>query len=110
MNVDYKELCNELFGTTDVEQLKKIALKVNKKNNRGAGRKKAFSSEQINEMREMQAQNIPQQKIAEHFGTSRQTISKYLREPFMINTVCELILCIKHLCAPLFSLIFGMRK
>lgn len=82
MNVDYKELCNELFGTTDVEQLKKIASKVNKNNNRGAGRKKAFSSEQINKMREMQAQNIPQQKIVEHFGTSRQTISKYLREPF----------------------------
>ncbi|HBM98354.1 MAG TPA: Hin recombinase, partial [Ruminococcus sp.] len=55
MNVDYKELCNELFGTTDVEKLKKIASKVNKKNNRGAGRKKAFTSKQINEMREMQA-------------------------------------------------------
>lgn len=63
MNVNYKELCNELFGTTDVEQLKKIASKVNKKNNRGAGRKKAFTSEQINEMKEMQMRNISQQKL-----------------------------------------------
>lgn len=82
MNIDYKELCNELFGTTDVEKLKEIAVKVNKKNNRGAGRKKAFTLEQINEMKKMQAQNIPQYQIAEHFGTSRQTVSKYLREPF----------------------------
>lgn len=82
MDVNYKELCNDLFGTTDVEKLKKIAAKVNIQNNRGAGRKKAFTQEQINEMREMQSQNISQKRIAEHFGTSRQTISKYLREPF----------------------------
>lgn len=82
MKVNYELLCSELFGTTDVEQLKKIAETVNKNNNRGAGRKKAFTSKQINEMRKMQAQNISQQKIAMHFGTSRQTVSKYLQEPF----------------------------
>ena len=75
MSVDYKELCLELFGTTDVEELKAIA----KKNNRGAGRKKAFTEKQIEEMRDMQAHNISQQRIAEHFGTTRQTISKYLK-------------------------------
>lgn len=82
VSVDYKKLCNELFETTDVAQLKKIAEKLNKKNSRGAGRKKTFTFEQITKMKEMQAQNISQQKIAEHFGTSRQTISKYLSEPF----------------------------
>lgn len=75
MSIDYKNLCLELFGTTDVEKLRTIA----KKNNRGAGRKKAFSDSQISEMRDMQSRNISQQKIAEHFGTTRQTISKYLK-------------------------------
>lgn len=82
MDVNYKELCNDLFGTTDVEKLKKIAETVNKKNNRNAGRKKVFTEKKIEEMKQMQAMNISQQKIAEYFGTSRQTISKYLREPF----------------------------
>lgn len=81
-NIDYKDLCNDLFGTTDVEALKKIAATVNKKNNRNAGRKKVFTQKQVEEMKQMQAKNISQQKIAEYFGTSRQTISKYLREPF----------------------------
>lgn len=76
MDVNYKELCMELFGTTDVEALRAIA----KKNNRGAGRKKSFTDEQIAEMRNMQARNIPQQRIAEHFSTTRQTISKYLKD------------------------------
>lgn len=82
MDVNYKELCNDLFGTTDVEKLKKIAETVNKKNNRNAGRKKVFTEKQIKKMKQMQAMNISQQKIAEYFGTSRQTVSKYLREPF----------------------------
>lgn len=82
MDVNYKELCNDFFGTTDVEELKKIAETVNKKNNRNAGRKKVFTEKQIVEMKQMQAKNISQQKIAEYFGTSRQTISKYLKEPF----------------------------
>lgn len=103
MDVNYKELCNDLFGTTDVEKLKKIAETVNMKNNRNAGRKKVFSQKQIEKMKQMQAMNIPQQKIAEYFRTSRQTISKYLREPlsdkysmridFMYKTsVCTTIL------------------
>ncbi len=82
MDVNYKELCNDLFGTTDVEELKKIAETVNKKNNRNAGRKKVFTEKQIEKMKQMQAMNISQQKIAEYFGTSRQTVSKYLKEPF----------------------------
>ena len=37
MEVDYKELCQRLFGTTDVEELEKIAEKYQAKNDRGAG-------------------------------------------------------------------------
>ena len=43
MEVDYKELCQRLFGTTDVEELEKIAEKYQAKNDRGAGRKPKFS-------------------------------------------------------------------
>ena len=78
MSVDYKELCNELFGTSDVEELRKIADTINMKNKRNAGRKKEFSSSQIEEMLRIQAQNIPQQKIAERFKTTRQTVARYL--------------------------------
>lgn len=75
MSVDYKELCLELFGTTDVDELRDIA----KKNNRGAGRKKRFTDKQIEKIYDMQAHGVSQQKIAEYFGVSRQTISKYLK-------------------------------
>ena len=78
MTVDYKKLCIELFGTDDVEELRKIADTINMKNNRNAGRKKEFSSSQINEMLKMQEQNIPQRIIAEHFKTTRQTVARYL--------------------------------
>lgn len=83
MSVNYKNLCNELFGTTDVKKLRSIAEKVN--SNRNAGRKKAFTQQQIDEMKQMQARNISQQEIAEHFETSRQTISKYLKDKFPKN-------------------------
>ena len=78
MTVDYKKLCIELFGTDDVEELRKIADTINMKNNRNAGRKKEFSSSQIKEMLKMQEQNIPQRIIAEHFKTTRQTVARYL--------------------------------
>ena len=78
MDVDYKEICKELFGTSDVEELRKIADTINMRNKRNAGRKKEFSSSQVEEMLKLQAQNVPQQKIAEYFKTSRQTIARYL--------------------------------
>ena len=78
MIINYKELCNELFGTDDVEELRKIADNIKMKNKRNAGRKKEFSASQIDEMKEMQAMNISQQRIAECFNTTRQTVAKYL--------------------------------
>ena len=47
MNVDYRELCVELFGTDDVNQLKEIARSLQEKNPRGAGRKKKFTPEDV---------------------------------------------------------------
>jgi len=80
MSTDYKKLCKELFGTTDVNKLKSIADTLHSKNPRRAGRKRAFSNKQISEMLEMQSKNIPQTEIAKRFGTTRQTIARYLND------------------------------
>lgn len=80
MSTDYKKLCFDLFGTTDVDKLSEIASNYNKKNPRGAGRKVSFSDEQISEMKKMQANGVSQQKIAEHFSTTRQTVARLLSQ------------------------------
>ena len=80
MEINYKDLCRELFGTTNEAELRSIAKSINTKNPRNAGRKKEFSKEQIEEMKEMQAHNISQKKIAERFKTTRQTVARYLND------------------------------
>ena len=79
-HIDYEALCRELFGTTDVSELKKIATQVNQKNPRHAGRKKKFTNEDIAAMRELRADGVPMQAIADRYGTSRQIVSKYLNQ------------------------------
>ncbi len=72
MATDYRRLCIELFGTDNVEELKRIADK------KKTGRKKSLSEKDVQKIIEMQQQGITTGEIAEHFGVSRQTISKYL--------------------------------
>ena len=72
MAVDYRRLCIELFGTDNVDELKKIAER------RQTGRKKSLSEKDIQKIIELQQQGMTTQKIAEILGVSRQTISKYL--------------------------------
>ena len=72
---DYRRLCIELFGTDDVEKLKKIASR------HSAGRKKALSAEDVNAIFKMQRQGMSTSDIALHYGISRQTVSKYLNSP-----------------------------
>ncbi len=72
---DYRKLCLELFGTDDEAELRKIAGRL-----RG-GRKKALSEKDIALAVELQSKGIGTKEIAEHFGVSRQTISKYLNKP-----------------------------
>lgn len=78
---DYKALCLELFGTVDVAELKKIAQKVKKKNERNAGRKKKFTDKDIRDMKAKLQAGESINAIAEHYGTSRQIVSKYLTLP-----------------------------
>ena len=79
-DLDYKRVCQDLFGTTDIAELKKIAAKIHEKNPRQAGRKKKFSEETVAEMRDLRAAGMSVQKIAARYGTSRQIISKYLNQ------------------------------
>ena len=78
---DYKVLCQKLFGTTDVGELKAIAEKLHQKNPRRAGRKRKFTRADIDTMRNLQADGVTMNEIAQKYGTSRQIVSKYLNRP-----------------------------
>ena len=81
---DYRELCIELFGTDDETELRKIAGRL-----RG-GRKKSLTEKDIDNAIKMQGRGMSTKKIAEHFGVSRQTISKYLNKPLTDSYVMRL--------------------
>ncbi|MBR1731821.1 MAG: Hin recombinase [Ruminococcus sp.] len=81
---DYQKLCIELFGTDDETELRKIAGRL-----RG-GRKKALSEKDIEHAVNMQKNGKTTKEIAERFGVSRQTISKYLNKPLSDSYVMRL--------------------
>ena len=80
MNIDYRKLCIELFGTDDIDELKAIAEKNRAKNPRNAGRKKKFTTEDVQKMRELLEDGTTVNDIAKRFQTSRQIIGKYLSD------------------------------
>ncbi len=80
IKTDYRKLCAELFGTDDPDELRRIAEGLSRKNPRNAGRKRRFTEQDVSRMRELRAQGIGMQPIADAFGTSRQVISRYLAE------------------------------
>ena len=94
---DYRKLCIELFGTDDETELRKIAGRL-----RG-GRKKALTEKDIDNAIKMQGRGISTKKIAEHFGVSRQTISKYLNKPLTDSYVMRLDFMFKQK-------VWGQRK
>lgn len=78
MDTDYRELCLDLFGTDNVEELKALAARIKAKNPRNAGRKKKFTQEDIQKMHAMIERGMTIRNVAEQFQTSRQVIGKYL--------------------------------
>jgi hypothetical protein len=76
MKIDYKDVCMRLFGTTDINELEKIAKKLN--DNRNAGRKRKFTQEEIKNIEQMLAKGVSINDIARKYSTSRQVISKYV--------------------------------
>jgi IS30 family transposase len=81
---DYRKLCIELFGTDDEVELRKIAGRL------CSGRKKALSKEDTETIIQMQQQEKTTKEIAQHFGVSRQTISKYLNKPLTDDYVMRI--------------------
>lgn len=79
MNIDYRALCVELFGTDDVAELEKIAKKAN--DNRNAGRKQKLNKKQIKEIEKLLEKGVTMTEIARIYGTSRQIIDKYINPP-----------------------------
>ena len=78
--MDYRNLCLELFGTDDVNELTRIAQTYKLKNPRKAGRKKKFTAEDVQTIRTLIENGMTVNDVAERFKTSRQIIGKYLNE------------------------------
>lgn len=80
MDTDYKQLCFELFGTDDVDELRKLAFELHqrKKNPRNAGRKRRFSAEDVECMEQLRGEGMTVNEIAQQYHTSRQVIGRYL--------------------------------
>lgn len=78
--MDYRNLCLELFGTDDVNELTRIAQTHKLKNPRKAGRKKKFTAEDVQTIRTLIENGMTVNDVAERFKTSRQIIGKYLNE------------------------------
>ncbi len=79
MDIDYRALCIEFFGTDDVNELKEIAKKSN--DNRNAGRKQKLSKKQVQEIENLLEKGITMTEVAKIYGTSRQIIDKYINTP-----------------------------
>jgi len=78
VNTDYQKLCVALFGTDDINELKKIAKEINNKNSRNAGRKKKFTQDDVREMKRLIADGVTVNEVARRFHTSRQVVGKYI--------------------------------
>ena len=77
MPSDYQKQIKEIFGTSDLDELRELAkmLKINHPNPRNAGRKAQLTPDQTVEVLELHRKGIGITEIAKQFGVSRQTIS-----------------------------------
>ena len=80
MPSDYQQQIKEIFGTSDLDELRELAkmLKINNPNPRNAGRKAQLTPDQTVEVLELHRKGIGNTEIAKQFGVSRQTIYKYI--------------------------------
>ena len=78
MPSDYQKQIKEIFGTSDLDELRELAkgLKSSHSNPRNAGRKAQLTPDQIVEV--LHRKGIGNTEIAKRFGVSRQTIYKYI--------------------------------
>lgn len=75
--VDYKALCEEIFGTADAGKIRALATQWKKRN---AGRKRVLSKADLDEIDTMRQEGATVSQIAEHLGVSRPVVSQYINE------------------------------
>ena len=91
--MDYKALCLELFGTTNEDELRRIAKEYGEFSPVNVGRKKQFVEGDVADMLSLQREGASYDEIAKRYNTSRQTISKYLSSkpsrdyPFVVDVM-----------------------
>lgn len=100
--MDYREEIKQIFGTTDLEELRKIAAKANacqpEHNARHAGRKARFTEEQIGQIIGMRKAGKSVREIAAYFQTSRQTVSGYLNREARTKLIDNATMRLYYLC------------
>lgn len=79
VEVNYRILCLELFGTDDEQQLRKLAKNLH--NNRNAGRKKMLSDKDVADIRALLDNGVTVTEIARRYNTTRPTIYNLIKEP-----------------------------
>ena len=75
--VDYRKLCEEIFGTADAGEIRALAAQWKKRN---AGRKRVLSKADLDAIDTMRQEGATVSQIAGHFGVSRPVISQYINE------------------------------
>lgn len=99
---NYKKLCLELFGTTDVRKLRSMAEQIQPEEAEKPGRNRRFSAGDVADMERMLAQGRSICEIAASYQTSRQMVRRCVNrmpepgctlriEYFSQNQVCTII-------------------
>lgn len=106
-NKGMRQICREIFGTDQADELKKIAEKAlwydelmagrPLRNCRKAGRKASISQQDVDYMIELYHQGKSVQMIAEHFRVSRPTIYRYLGAERRMDTDMDVVMRMKYM-------------
>lgn len=83
MDKDYRQEIFDIFGTDDIEELKKIAKSIDsykEKSISKTGRKNSFTTEQITKIMVLKEKGIKITHIAEEYQVSRQTIYSQIKK------------------------------
>lgn len=105
---DYRELCRELFGTTDEKQIRKIYAEFNEK--KKSGRKPKFNYEQLETLRSEVRDGAGINELAAKYNTSRQVIGRYLNKSSEYGYNIRLIYMYKQFPCTIIDVDYFARK
>lgn len=92
MNTEFESQIMELFGTTDIEKIRKISVRKWQ-----AGRKRSFGEVDVARMMALKSDGMDIAKIARKYGTSRQTVYTYLKKAHDFNPDKNFVLRINYM-------------